>query len=109
MHTLKCPHCENEIELLNQKDLAAQYRLTPNKVVRLLKNGSLTEPVLDFGNNRLWTRQQIDTLRTEQSKERVQTLLVDTEEALTALPEGERALFLEALLGKAKEQERKRA
>lgn len=109
MYTFDCPHCGNGIELLGQKDLTAQYKLTPNKVVRLLSIGALPEAVLPLENRRLWTRQQIDGFRAEQGKERVQTLLVDTEEALTALPEEQRALFLEALLGKAKEQDAKRA
>lgn len=109
MYTLKCPHCDNEIELLGQKDLTAQYRLTPNKVVRLLEKDTFPDAALAFENRRLWTRQQVNEFRAEQGKERVQTLLVDTEEALTALPEEERALFLEALLGKAKEHDAKKA
>lgn len=98
MYTLKCPHCESDIELLGQKDLTAQYRLTPNKVVRLLALEALPEAALAFENRRLWTRQQVDEFRAEQGKERVHSLLMDTKDALSALPEEERALFRSALL-----------
>lgn len=108
MYTLNCPHCENNIELLGQKDLTTQYRLTPNRVVRLLSLAEMPEAALSFENRRLWTRQQIEDFRAKQSKRRVQSLLVDTEETLSALSEEDRAVFYEALLSKAKESGPKR-
>lgn len=101
MYTLRCPHCENEIELLGQKDLTREYRLTPNKVVRLLQLKEMPEPVLAFENRRMWTRQQLENWRTEQGAERVQVLLTETEDALAALPAEQREVFLQALLAQA--------
>ena len=105
MHTLRCPHCDNEIELLGQKDLTADYALTPNKVVRLVKLQMMPEPVLSFGNRRLWTRQQVENFRAREGEEKLQLILDDTESALAALTAEQRDLFMQALLAKASENE----
>jgi hypothetical protein len=105
MYTLRCPHCENDIELLGQSDLTELYALTPNKVVRLLGLESMPAPVLSFGNRRLWTRQQIEEFRAREGQERVQMLLHDIESSLEGLPPEQRALFRQALLAETQEPE----
>lgn len=61
MQTMKCPHCDRTIELVEPKDLKEQYEMTPNKVVHARKLGAFPEPALQFENRTIWLKEDIDS------------------------------------------------
>lgn len=90
MNTLRCPHCDKDIELVGQKELTEVYGLGPNPVAHQRSLGQFPEPVLSFGNRNMWLRETIEAYVEERKRERVAKLVEDFAETLASLPETER-------------------
>ena len=96
-----CPHCHNAIDLVGAKELNVDYNLSSNSVQHYKTRG-FPEPVLTFGNRRIYLRRDIDNWYEERSRSRVVSAVETLMRDLDHLPEkerGEARKLLEKKLG----------
>lgn len=98
MATLRCPHCDKEIELLSPSDLREDYGYRPNPLELLIKKGEFPAPALTFENRRIWLRSDIDNYSERRNREKAEKLVAEFSETLAALPETERDAAMKLLL-----------
>lgn len=86
---ITCPHCHKVIDLVGAKQLADDYGLSSN-TVQHYKTRGFPEPVLTFGNRRIYLRRDIDNWYKERSRNRVVSTVETLMRDLDHLPEKEK-------------------
>lgn len=97
MSTLRCPHCNTEIELLGPKELKDEYGLGPNPVAYRREHKGFPEPVLSFNNRHIYLRDEVEAWIQEDAKGKIEKFVANMQETLAALPEAEREAAVKML------------
>jgi hypothetical protein len=91
---MKCPHCEEAIDIVGAQDLREQYGINSNALQHARDTGNFPEPFLSFQNRNLWLRVDIEEHVAMKGRTRIVEIVEELETQLQQLPEADREELL---------------